>query len=425
MNTRSFFGTVLLAGSVVLSGCMTHEVRPLEKIHPIQAQSQIPAAQLMDVGVRELDPNVPQELAGDEEKLAKKRIFPDIRKAESKYLAGLLRSTLESSGQWGAVRVVPASVEFIDVLVDGRILESTGKALALEITATDSVGRVWIDHKRYESEADIGSYKTAEALKVRDPFQNVFSNIANDLLAAREQLQPAAREEIRRVTALRFGADLAPQAMENYFAKGGDGLLHTLRLPAENDPFEARIVRIRERDAGVVDTVNGYYANFSEQVQTSYGAWRQASYTEIEKQDRTRAQARTRTILGAAAVLGAILVPDQCAADDYNCRRVQSASRTAATVGGTAAVLSGIKKFSDARLAGQAVKELAESFQAEVSPQVVDLEGRTLRLTGSAEEQYREWRRILREIYLEESGGVATAAPPAPAARPAETDAPR
>ncbi|MBK7251897.1 MAG: hypothetical protein IPI06_13795 [Gammaproteobacteria bacterium] len=424
MSTRVFFSTAALVAGALLSGCVTREVRPLEKIHPIQAQTQIPAAQLLDVAIRELDASVPQDIAGDEEKLARRRIFPEIRKAESRYLASLLRSTLESSGQWGAVRVVPAGVDFVDVLVSGRILESTGKVLALEITATDSVGRTWIAHRRYESVADAGSYKSTEALKARDPFQNVFSRIANDLLAAREQLSPAAREEIRRVTGLRFAADLAPQAMGSYLARGGDGQLHVARLPAEGDPFEARISRIRERDAGVIDTVNGYYANFAEQMQNSYGAWRQASYTEIEKEDRARTQARTRTILGAAAVLGAIFVPDQCSPEDYNCRRVQSAARTAATVGGTAAVLSGIKKFSDARVAGQAVKELAESFQGEVSPQVVDLEGRTLRLTGSAEEQYREWRRILRELYLEEAGDVVTP-PAAPAARATETDASR
>jgi hypothetical protein len=68
-------------------------------------------------------------------------------------------------------------------------------------------------------------------------------------------------------------------------------------------------------------------------------------------------------------------------------------------------------------VAAQEVKELATSFQNEVAPQVVELEGRTLKLTGTAEEQYREWRRLLSEIYREETGGVApasgTAAPAA------------
>ena len=39
----------------------------------------------------------------------------------------LLRGTLETSGQWGAVRVIPASAEFVDVMVSGKIIESTGQ----------------------------------------------------------------------------------------------------------------------------------------------------------------------------------------------------------------------------------------------------------------------------------------------------------
>ena len=115
-------------------------------------------------------------------------------------------------------------------------------------------------------------------------------------------------------------------------------------------------------------------------------------------------------MLGAAAVLASIFVPGQCASTDYNCRRIESAARTAGAIGGTAAVLSGLKKYSDARVHAQALKELSETFQSEVQPQVVDVEGRTLRLTGTADEQYKEWRELLHQLYLEESAG--TAAPP-------------
>ncbi|MCP4090054.1 MAG: hypothetical protein GY746_09705, partial [Gammaproteobacteria bacterium] len=41
-----------------------------------------------------------------------------------------------------------------------------------------------------------------------------------------------------------------------------------------------------------------------------------------------------------------------------------------------------------------------------VEPLVVEVEGQTHRLTGSAEEKYREWRRLLHDIYATETGGV-------------------
>jgi hypothetical protein len=114
-------------------------------------------------------------------------------------------------------------------------------------------------------------------------------------------------------------------------------------------------------------------------------------------------------------------VPGQCASGDYNCQRIESAARTAGAIGGTAAVLSGLKKYSDAKVAAQDVKELATSFQNEVAPQVIELEGRTLRLTGTAEEQYREWRRLLAEIYREDTGGAATNAGAATPTTPTAT----
>jgi len=79
--------------------------------------------------------------------------------------------------------------------------------------------------------------------------------------------------------------------------------------------------------------------------------------------------------------------------------------RTAGAVGGAASILSGLKKYSDAKMHAQALKELSESFQNEVAPQVVDVEGRTLKLTGTADEQYREWRKLLHEMYVEDTGG--------------------
>jgi hypothetical protein len=396
-----------------LGGCMVNETKPLPKINPVQATTQIPEDELLDVGIHEFDVNIPAALAKDPDALAKQRIYPDIRKAESRFIPSLLRSTLESSGQWGAVRVVPANLQFIDVTVTGKILESTGAKLAVEVSVSDSTGRQWIKNKRYESLADTGSYKTDNALKARDPFQNVYSEIANDMVKARDALLAQNRRDIRRVTQLRFAQDLAPAAMTGYLTQDPKAKTLTVaRLPAQDDPYAKRIERIRETDAGVVDTVNGYYANFSDSMRDSYGNWRRTSFDEIEKETRARNQARTRTFLGAAAVLASVFVPGQCQSMDYNCRRIESAARTAGAIGGTAAVLSGLKKYSDAKVHAQALKELSETFQSEVQPQVVDVEGRTLRLTGTADEQYREWQKLLHELYLEENGKPADAAAP-------------
>ncbi len=37
---------------------------------------------------------------------------------------------------------------------------------------------------------------------------------------------------------------------------------------------------------------------------------------------------------------------------------------------------------------------------------MIEIEDRTITLTGNAEAQYEQWREILREIYLQERGNI-------------------
>jgi hypothetical protein len=409
-----------IAIPMALAGCVTAETRPIPKIEAKQATVHIPQAELLDVGIRVFDPGIPKNIEGDDEALAKKRIYPDLRKAEARYMPTLLRATLEETAQWGAVRVIPASADFVDVIVTGKVVDSNGGFMAVDISATDAAGRVWLKDKRYSSLVDLGAYKTTAALKARDPFQNVYSEIANDLVLARDKLTALDRENIRKVASLKFAQDLAPDAMQGMTVVDKNGITQVARLPADSDPTLGRIERIRERDTAVVDTVNDYYASFAESIDDSYDSWRQTSFTELEKEMRAKSSARTRTVLGAAALIASIFAPNSCST--YDACRINNAMRTAGTMGGIAAVLSGIKKYADARVHADALKELTQSFQAEVAPQVVEVEGHTLRLTGTAEDQYREWRKLLKQLYLEETGAAAAAPPPPPAA-PATTTA--
>jgi hypothetical protein len=403
----------LLSGALLsfaLGGCVVEETRPQPKVHPVQATTEIPDNELLDVGVRIFDPGIPPEVENDSELQAKKGIYPDVRRAEARYMAMLLRNTLETSAQWGAVRVIPATAEFVDVLVTGKIIRSSGKELELEMSVRDSTGRTWFANKKYQADADIGSYLSDAALKARDPFQNVYSTIANDMLAFRKTLTGADMRQARVVTELRFAQDLAPTAFSGYVTQDAEGRYNVTRLPADGDPLYERVSRIRERDGALIDTVSDYYGSFSDAVKEPYGDWRRYSFDEIVKEEKLKNQARTRMIMGAAAVLGSILVSSQCSGSNYDCRRIEDAVRTAATVGGIAGIVSGLKKGADAKIHTAAIRELATSFNADVATQVVEVEGRTLKLTGSAEDQYREWRELLKQMYLEETGGTTNTA---------------
>jgi hypothetical protein len=387
--------------AVTLSACVT-ETRPVQRVNAVQATTEIAEAQLLDVGVRLLDPNIPE----DEKAQEAQKIFPDVRKAESRYIPMRLRSTLEGSGQWGQVRVVPAEADSLDVIVTGKILESNGMQLKVELTVTDAAGRTWY-RKVYEAPADTRSYRDTSG-RPRDPFQNLYSEVANDMLVARQKLAAADLETIRRVSDLRFASDLAPYAFKDYLRQDKKGLYQVQRLPAADDPLPARIERIRERDYAFVDTLNEHYALFTENMSEPYQNWRRYSYDELEQESAAKRSALNRKLLGAAAIIAGVVAGAN--SDTY----VGSAAATAGIIGGVYAVKSGFDKASEAKMHSDSLKQLGQSFQSEVQPMVVEVEGRTLQLTGTAEEQFHEWRRLLKELYENETG-LAVEAPDAAA----------
>ena len=427
------WATVRLAAcalALLAGGCMVKETRPQPKLTAVQATHEIPADQLLDVGVRLFDAGVPKEIEEHPEKGEKQRIYPDIRKAEARYLPTLLRATLEGTGEWGAVRVVPASA-LMDVVVDGRIVESTGQRLTLDINVSDATGRHWFA-KRYTREADTSAYREG-AGKGRDPYQNIYVEIANDMLAYRERLPAPELGAIPRTTRLRFGNELAPAAFHDYLAKDrpheGKPEYRIVRLPADDDPIVDRVDRIRQRDSAMIDTLSDHYGVFADKMADPYTGWRRSTYDELEAEDKAKREATTRKLLGAGAILAGIAMPNLCGSNpsygNYVCNAGESVARAAAVGGGVMAIVSGFEKGKQAQIHTDAIKEITGSFQSEAAPLVVDVEGRTLKLTGSAEAQYAEWRRLLHDLYQEETGIAAdpsapdSRAPAAPAAVPA------
>lgn len=408
---KSVATLALILVSLATGGCMTHETRPLPRLNAIQAATEIPEDQLLDVGVRLLDENVP----ADEKVREKQRIFPDVRKAEARYFAMQIRNTLEGTGQWGQVRVIPADEDALDVRVSGKILESNGMVLRLEMKVDDSSGRPWF-RKVYEQPADTRSYKDTTG-KPRDPFQNLYATLANDILAHRQTLTVADLENVRRVSELRFASDLAPYAFQSYLATDKKkGTYQITRLPAADDPLLVRMDRIRERDYALLDTVNEHYSLFAENMSESYTNWRRYSHAEIEAADEAQRSAMTRKLLGAAAIVGGLVMGTQ--SNTY----VGQAAATAAVFGGAYAVKSGFDKGAEVKMHSDSLKQLGESFQSEVQPMVVEVEGRTLQLRGTAEEQFQEWRRLLKELYENETGlPIATPAVAGQAPIPANT----
>jgi hypothetical protein len=372
----------------------------------VQSPEQVPEDQLLDVGVGLFDPGV-DGLKQDEEN---PRVFPEVRRAEARYMPNVLAATLQGSGAWGVVRVVPDRQSEMDVWVDGRIIQSDGEFLKLAITVQDSSGKVWFT-KNYEEEASKYSYDREVQRQKLEPFQGLYNRIANDMIAHRSQLQPADVYTLRTITELKFAQRFAPEVFADYLVTDGKGRYGIKRLPADNDPLLERLRRIRERDNLFVDTLQDYYTNFAGQMQGPYTQWRDESYKETMDLREANRSATARTVggvlVGLAGIAAAVL------AGGSSNPWVNSGGTAAAVVGvgaGTMLVKSGLDQRAEAKMHAEALKEIAASLDAEIAPHTVTLEDRTVTLTGTVEQQYAQWRQILRDIYDTETGMAPGAA---------------
>lgn len=376
---------------MLLTACAASRTVQYEQVEMLRAETELPPEALLDVGILLFDPGVPEDAQAPDG-----FVFPEVRRAEARYLPVHLKKTLEASGQWGSVWVLPERSDAVDLLVWARIDESDGLEVELRVGAWDATGREWLN-KAYETQVPEKAYSSYRDLS-QDPYQNVFNEIANDLVAARARLDSEELQRIREVAELRFGAELVPAAFGDYLAEK-DGQYQLLRLPAVGDPMVARMRAVREREYSLIDTLNEYYDGLYYELSKPYEDWRRMSRSEMLQYRDLKRSARIRQLLGLAAILGAVAYEAEGGGN--------SAITTTAIIGGVEGLKSGFGKSAEANLRRDTLEELGTSFESEAKPLVVEVEGQTRRLTGTAEEKYREWRRLLHEIYASETGLIS------------------
>ena len=394
--TRTLFVLLFL----VLSGCSVNEVVTAEETTLVVAEAPPDESMLLDVGVVEFQAGLDDDNDPDQT-----GVFGEIRDAEVRYLAYHLKTTLQGTGHWGAVRVIPSRNAFTDITISGEISKSDGEFIELEITVYDSAGNRWYREK-YETQTGISSYAENRD-KRKDPYQKVFNDIANDLQAYVQTLPTKTVSDIRKVTELKFFADMSPAAYGEHLSFDDDGVASIVRLPAENDPSVARLRQIRERDRLVVDTLNEHYANFYYGIAIPYHSWRKTAREESVNYRQVKRSAMMQTLIGAVVLASSLAY--EANSSSYSNRQMQRGLQNIGIAQGLDTMVTGITRRKEAAMHREAIKELSESFGAEAAPMVVTVEGETRRLTGTAAAQYESWRRLLKQIYEAETGFVDNA----------------
>ncbi len=378
--------------STTLSGCASHRysARDVEPTKIEIAQQEIPESDLLDVGIV-----VFQSAELTEDDIEDMGTNNEIRQSEAHFIPCHLRNTMQRSAQWGSVRVLPEESATQDVLVTGEILVSNGQELVLKIKATDARGHLWYE-ETYRQEALGSSYKENIPWE-QDAYQDLYNTIANDLAAHRQKLAAGSAQKIRAVAQLQFAREFSPEAFDAYLIENEDKEITLNRLPADDDPQMARLMAVRERDYMYIDTLNQYYDGFYAGMWPAYENWRKLDLTERLARDEIEKSAMLRKAGGALLVAMAILLEaTQGGAGTSMLQGVMAVS-------GGQVFMSGINLSKQAEIHSAAIAELSESFGADMEPINLELKGQTYELTGSAQEQYQQWRDLLRKIYLQET----------------------
>lgn len=303
-------------------------------------------------------------------------IFEEITQKETRFLPHLLSNALEASNNWGAVRVLPDRDPTFDITVSGEIIRSDGVRLELFVKAMDSTNRIWFENY-YTDLATISDYPNStrftfgnrfDGANYDDPFTDLYSQIANDILLSRDLLTQAERNEINQVTQLNYAVDMAPAAFEGSLITNPDGRLVPTRFPADNDPIFARVKDMQDRHELFVDTVDEYYETLYTDIQPAYVLWRKYSLDEIAEGKRKNAEG----------------------------------SRSSASYGNSRnflALSQRYDRFKWSKIYEHEFTELAQGFNQELAPAMLELNTQVYGLTGTMEQQYRAWRGALRELF--------------------------
>ena len=384
-----------LAGLFILalSGCTTYEYHetvevPITKLSDEQ-EAQIDEELLLDVGVVLFDHGV-DELDDDA------AAYANIRKSEAVWYTSQLKTTLDRSNAWGLVRSLPNSTSAMDVMVKGTLIDSNGESVVLDVSVHDAGGSLWFT-QQYEQRVSQYAYNPEVNLP-GDPFQALFNRIANDLFDYRSKLTNKQLLAIRSTAKVLFAREFVPAAFNDYIVEDEQGVAKLTRIPASDDPIMLKVDRIRSRNDLFLDVIQDYYRAFNTNMSNPYQEWRKLSYKEVLLERQLRDQARKEKIAGIVAIAGSV------AAANSSSSRNTRVGGLLGSVYGARVFARSFLKADQALSHSETLREMGRSLELELEPSVVDLQDRSITLSGTVEDQFVEWRRILSRMFEIEEG---------------------
>jgi hypothetical protein len=363
-------GSILLAAWLALGAGCTAPFGPqaLERANLVIVDpAAIPEDELLDIDIRPFTP-VPESVNARTRALE----FGDglfgvevpnvrtLRQAEGHYLSRELANKLEGSGHWGLVRLNPYGMSGADLEVTGTIVKSDGISLRIRVEARDSRGKLWLSRLYTQLTPTVAV--DGDVSGPAFPFPDVFNAIANDLVNTRARMLDSDEiEELRQHSTLKFAAELAPSVYETYRQKDT-----VVRLPAQDDPVFEVVQEMRARNDTFLDAMQLSYDLYVDQIARNYLRF-------LYQSQQVTAQLQ-----------------------DYD--RPGSPAQQNAGVGRRARLRNPEEVYD------RAIADLSQPLEEAVAPLTLEFNGHTAELSGTLENQFRQWQVILLDMYHTETG---------------------
>lgn len=344
----------------------------------------------LDVVIPAFSPGLDEDASNYDEE----GVWPELRRAEANRFAFKLKQALENTGKFGAVRVTPSNTASGDIYVLGEIVESNGVELEFDLEVVDASGKRWLNDS-IDYEVTEGFYKNPRTAG-QDAYDPAFEQAAQEIVDALLKQQASDLNELQKIAALRFGASFNEQAFAPYLDSSRKPMT-LVSMPSDADPLYQRVQSVRVREQLFIDNLQQNYSGFSQQMEDSYLVWQKASFTEME----LRKEARLNSFLKIAG--GVLLIAAAIAAgnsgDRFDNNIGNDVAAVVAGIGGAVLINSGLTSKAEAKMHADAINELGQSVDLEMSPQVVKFEQETAELTGDVEDQFQQWRDFMAKMY--------------------------
>ena len=381
----------------VLTGCATTSGSAGDvKTGPQLASAQDEPKEIPYQGIK-LDVIIPVFSPGLSDKAADYEevgIWPELRRAEANRFAYKLKTALDETGKFGAVRVAPNSTASGDLYTVGEIIESTGQEVEFRLNVVDASGKQWLN-KTIDHEVNEGFYKNPRN-DGKDPYDPAFAEAAQAIVDALLKQQQRELAQLQNISDLRFAASFNEQAFMEHLDTSGRQI-KLVSMPSDADPMFERVKSVQVREQLFIDNLQQNYSAFSQQMDDSYLAWQEASAAEMQ----LRKEAKTKSIwkmIGGAVLIGAA-VAAATSGNSNDPRFARDIATVAGGIGGAVLLTSGFKSREEAKFHQDALNELGESINLEMAPQVMTYEEESVELTGDIDEQFRQWRAFLNRMY--------------------------